>query len=998
MSNIVIKCPSCGTYVEGKTGFLKHSLTCPECGKDISPKRDSNVVVTCPECGQNVMFDTTKQGNQECPVCGTSLAAFRIKDIEVECPNCHMREIVKNNETIHTCPICGISFDAQKAKAQKEAEVGTASVITVPFDNNDVIWVHPGRSFPFASQVVVPEGYTALILRNGRCTSPSKPGNYLLSDSVKTLDEQLQNAVFDSEQQISVQILFVKNNIDSLFAWTRPKEKVPDEQGGIAGTLGIGGEIQLGITDAKKLADFVGYVKASVNDLIDPGKPLYEKVCQECFNASYKILRAAVINNGFTFKTLEMNRPIFESDIQKVVNEKLADFGLVANTFMLSFITFVESDDASSSKRINTFVEKPFEWKSREIRIKNDDSRYADVQFGGSIKFRVSDRNALLGRSEIKEWISSGVSESVVKDYFSNLASSSASDVLSTRVQMEINTRGTDVRNLSDLCPQIKSTILAQMQNLFNGYGLEAEQFTFAEINRRNSEILEKEIAAEGYRAGKTIDVDTHVFDNDSEVRLYESDTIKNLRKDDIDVAAETHRTENNDQRTKNIIAGMHQKYSVKSEADQIERDDQIKFDHWNYEDHKKEHERNVEDYQFAQEEGRALHYLNQQIIRDNAEELRSKWEEQSKLDYDQLQQMIMMDEFSADAGDRRTMKNRELAYRIKQGDAENDRVINSILRKIAESDLEFKEKMDEYNRVLSNNLAGDKLNQYVAEAKAKTDALYESDHVRNLLTEEENKILEDARQREADRLERIKDAEFMRSLKQQELFVQNEMEKLKMEYDSKQRESEAALEIRNKDMEIEKLRMLLDHYEKLDENEVQRIGIREINNRLRVQAESQFKAEIAKQEKEDAERREKESLDRDERLSERADELLTRMLSIQEAMKKLGMENEKTYIQEQANVAKAHAEASVQNNDDMEKLLKQMEKIAKTIKKEVKSINKVGGTYYAPEITQSPIPAAPSPGSGISWQQPAVRRCPHCGSELPAYALTVCPVCYGNL
>lgn len=1018
MSNVVVKCPKCSTVVQGKTGLFVHTITCPNCNEKLDPKKAGTVLVTCSYCGENVAVDTTKPGTDECPNCHAPLGEYRVKNIEIECPNCHMHEMVKHNEAVHMCPMCGMSFDVQREKAKKASKANTAAVITVPFNNENVIWLHPETTFPYASQVVVPEGYTALILRNGRCVAPSHPGNYILSDSLKSLDDQLKDAVFNPTDQVSVQIIFVKNIIDANVAWARTAVQVTDRSGNIAGTLAFGGGTKLSVIDAKKLASFVGFRNASAEDLVGPGQALKEKVGDICFKATFKVLRSA-INQGYEYNNIDADRPFFEDDIQRLVNDGLEEVGLITRAFSLEHIFFHEDARVRLARKISAFIEKPISWSSKEITLTKDSTRYTNVTFGGDIKFRLKDQNVFFGRSEIKEWISRAeeadresagmrqntyaftgypnkneeVSEAEIKDYFSNLATTAANGVLSTRVQSEIKATSADIRDLSKLYQHVEGTILVLIQDFFNGYGLEVEQFTFDEIARKDSDILEKEKLAEIHKESKTIDLTTHQFDNLVDVESHASDTNKTVSIDDIDVKKETHLTQNSWERTKNRIEEMKQRKEIEKASDFMNRESELRKEDWADEDEEKEHKRSLKRHQYSQEENTALHYVNTALIEERAEEIRRKWEEDSNLEYDRLLHAIRISDTRDDARDRRTLKNRQTSYRVSQGDAENDRIINGILRKIAESDLELREKTEAYERILRNSVEDDKLSHYIEETAAKIRLLFEDGHIKNLLTEEENKILADAKERELERLEKAKEAEFMRTLSLQELAVGHEMEKFKMEYDADRREQESLIELNAKALEIEKLRMILNHYQNLDENDVSRFGIREMANSIRAKAENEFKSEVERSERAAAEKREREQHEREERYSQRADELLTRMLSIQEAMKKLGFENERLFIQEQGSVARERAKAEAAKNSDMEKLIEELKDIAKGI-----NIRNDSGKEKSAKTGDSPDGIKVVPMPEHPRQAETARTCPHCGTTLPQYSKIVCPFCKERL
>lgn len=1163
---VIMKCPSCGTIVRGRYGFFNKEFTCSSCRTSINPKTDSSTVVECATCGNSVIFDTRVGKEQTCPICNSSLSSHAITDLEVTCPHCKMKQIVKNTESSHVCSICGSSFDVKKASAIQDAEEnGTASVITVPAGNKDIIWVHPMSVFPFSSQVVVPEGYTALILRDGICSAPSEPGKYVLSDTIRTKAQQLEYALWDNTAQISVQVLFVRKLIDKSFKWTGQKQPVTDRTGKIVGTLGFGGGITLTVDDAKRFAEFVGYEATTADQLINwqDGKAskLCEYVSQECFESAYQVLVSAVMDKGQTYEVLNTMKLIFKNQIQNIVNNKLGAIGVSSSLFSLDFINF-EADSSVKAEeikgvlesenldQIRLFVQRPFTWEAPAVPVhmKGDLTLSANIIFGGDIKFRIADE-AFFRNPEVQFWMKDGIAEKQVSEYCANLARIGTGKVISDVLQPMINDTDADIRDLNIYYQYIRETIEKELSRYFAKDGLSIDLFSMEEKSRTQSVALNAKGEVEVHKSKEQIQMDLYAFNQRQQV---EKAVIDGQTAVDIDTNAvhvQQAMTKNAQARAEDEIQHKYIKESIYAAGEQIERDREKKYTSWKREDEVDEinyqHQQKIDaygraneiadldhnvvkrDYNYAKEmnamqheavmtgidqsdevkaalhqsemkgyaygqdiaaaehtsamqkigneteERMELHYLNQQEIDNRAKELYAEWEFQRKMEYEQLAHKVKMQETSWSAQKSFTRESSALEHEMQQADAENERMIASILRKIAESDMELTEKRDAYARLLRNQSSEDAIRQMREEASARTDIyyndahmrhtlrqeeaemsfaearmkntlkeqendiFYKNEHMKNLLTKEEKELIDEMIQREYLRQESAKDAAFNRSMKEKERDAAHEMDILKLDYDRYQMESALKQEIKNKELEIEQLKVMLEHQERMGSQNVQIAGIqsntqihtKEAEYRYygeQAKAEYAYKAEAEKAAREAREKLEAEKLEAEKIYMKRADELMSQMLSIQAAIKNHSLDNENTAIHANADIQIARVQADGAANriasstnsriKEMENLMKEMNRSIQSLNDSVQKMKKnqtkkdnghhggyaqpvypypPQGTNYQPTQTygqnyrQSYGQGAKNPYSS----QPGTKTCPHCGASVQQYSM-YCPKC----
>lgn len=1001
---VIMKCPDCGTIVRGKYGvFFNKEFTCSnsKCRKKINPQNDAYETVVCSHCGNTVIRDTRIGSDQNCPACGHSLMQYNVSDIELSCPSCHMNQRIKYNETVHTCPICNYTFDVTSLKATKEVtESSSATVVTVPVNNTDVIWKHPMTTFPFASHVVVPEGYSALILRDGVCSAPSGTGKYILSDTIRTMTEQLEYAMLEKNAQISVQIFFVRKNIDKQLKWTGAKQPVSYPNGELAGVLGFGGSIAVSICDAKRFAEFVGYDSVSVDRLLvsaaDDGdnSKLYEKIRSVCFEVMENVLKSAVYNNGFTFAVLDQNKSFFKQQAQPEVDRQLAEVGLKTSLFSLDFVNFVEDEErkkektkrekeVESAELINRHIETLYEWESPVIPIhmKGDITLSAEVKYGGTIKFSIKDEVLFKQIPEVQHWIKDGADPQEIKKYTTDLVKHAAGKVLGDVLQQMINDTSVDIRDMTTYYRYMRENSEQALGIFFSDYGLVVKMFTMEEKSRKESAALMALGHAEEHKTVGNIQMDVHAYDQQQVVTKSAIDNRTIVDLDTHKVNTETAITRNNQTRAQNTIDNMYIQNNVANAKDDIDRQRKLKYEAQAREDAESlsawqqsqklkgiqyqseisgaTHNVKVQDIRQSKDEKQELHYLNHQEIENRARELRTKWEADSSLRYDELLHNVRMNDVKWDEQKNRTRGNVALKHEISQASAENDRIINSILRKIAESDLELSEKKAAYDRMLRNQDAEDNLRNMVDRSNAQIDINYRTDHLKNILTREEYDYVQELRDKEAARAESDKNAEFVRAMKIKERDSAYELELLKMEYERDRYKADMEHTLKTKDKEIEVLREKLGYNAHLNDNDVEKEAIRASADVNIKSAEYGYRTAHDNMVYATEQQKYQDQIELEQKYMDRLDNMLSQILAIEAAVKEYSFVNENASIHENADVQKVQAVASANSDvaraamaqagasriDDTYAKITEMEDMMKKIKHNIKTLKtKVSG------------------------------------------------------
>lgn len=975
---VIMKCPDCGTIVRGKMGYIFHRrFTCSNCYRTINPRTDNNETVVCSGCGNAVIYDTKIGREQKCPLCNTSLAEHSYTDVKVTCPSCNMKQIVKSNEIKHICAICNYEFNVkEQEKSEKALESVSATVITVPKDNQNIIWKHPMTVFPFASHVVVPEGYTGLILRDGICSQPSYPGKYVLSDTIRSMKDQLEYALLEESAQVSVQIIFVKNQLDKEFPWTGQKQTVTNQLGNIVGTLGFGGSITLAITDSKRFAEFVGYDAATLDQLINFSVDNRSKLCKyasdKAYDITYQVLMSAVMNSGFAYGALDANKLYFKNQIKDILDRELASIGVTSVIFNLDFVNYEEDESLKTVKidaklksentdNVRRYVQHTFRWESPAIPIhmKGDITLSADVIFGGDIQFKIMN-DVFFENPDIQYWMKNGVTETEVEKYCIELTKACTANVIRDILQPMIDDTNADIRDLTSYYRYIRENIREELSDYFAKDGLSVSLFNMEERSRKQSSALNAKGDVEVHKTEAQIQQDLYIFNQKQRVEKAKIDSQTELDLDTNAVETERAYTKNHYDRTQNKIDRMYIDETLLTTTDKIDRDRLKRYEAEEREDRESvinyTHEQNINKYKrswemsdleyqtiekrnaygkginamehenelinfkhkadltqaahsadmqkrYYQRENIAadhdtemmiindekekrleLHYLNKQEIESRAKEMYAQWEAQTNMQYSNLQHQIRMrdtkweddkhlireqnalqfEQIRAEDALRyeRTREQYALQHEIDQSAAQNERVINDILRKIAESDLDLKEKKDAYSRLLRNQESEDKLHYMGMEADLRRNANYQDSHMRNtlkkeendmafeesrrknalkseendiffqnehmknLLTQEEKDFLDQLNHREYVRRENSKNEQFQRDMQVKEMDIAHEMDLLKMEYDRYQMEASLNQEIKNKNIEIEKLKLMIQNMENMGEQDVKKLGM----------------------------------------------------------------------------------------------------------------------------------------------------------------------------
>ena len=342
MAKFVMECPSCGKFVEAKTGFFaKKRIDCA-CGYTIHVRTDKLTSRKCAHCGNEVVFDQTKGDRAKCPVCENPInsASDRNKMVEFSCEQCGVRLQSHKGTPTYTCPVCDHVNDvAERIVAEDIRSSGLASVIKYEGDADTLVWKHPIEDFNLGSQLIVHESQEAIFFRDGQALDTFGPGRYTLETQKMPLLDKLYKLPTDIDGTFHSEVYFFNLIHQMAIKWGTP-EKINflEPQTGAPISLGARGILNFRVANARKLLlKLVGTGgKLTRQDLLEDG----EGSIKNYFRSLIQLTVSTNLANIITEEKLD----ILQLDQQKVrmsaamltaLQDSFQEYGLVITEFLI---------------------------------------------------------------------------------------------------------------------------------------------------------------------------------------------------------------------------------------------------------------------------------------------------------------------------------------------------------------------------------------------------------------------------------------------------------------------------------------------------------------------------------------------------------------------------------------------------------------------------------------------------------------------------------------
>ena len=342
MSKFVMECPSCGRYVEAKTGFFARKKIDCDCGHTINVRTERMVTRTCPHCGNLFVYDQADGAKARCPVCHgkvmTTLDSTKL--VEFSCGQCGVRLSTNKSAFSYICPVCDHVNDvAERVKTEQLKKDGLASVIKYEGDADTLVWKHPIEDFNLGSQLIVHESQEAIFFRDGQALDLFGAGRYTLETQQLPILEKLYKLPTDTEGTFHSEVYFFNLIHQMAIKWGTP-EKINflEPMTGAPISIGARGVLNFKIANARKLLlKLVGTGgKLTRQDLLADG----EGNIRNYFRSLIQLTVSTNLANIITSEKLD----ILQLDQQKMrlsaamlaaLQSSFEEYGLVVTEFLV---------------------------------------------------------------------------------------------------------------------------------------------------------------------------------------------------------------------------------------------------------------------------------------------------------------------------------------------------------------------------------------------------------------------------------------------------------------------------------------------------------------------------------------------------------------------------------------------------------------------------------------------------------------------------------------
>lgn len=644
--------------------------------------------------------------------------------------------------------------------------------------------------------------------------------------------------------------------------------------------------------------------------------------------------------------------------------------------------------------KIRAYAEKALTLKTEPILVhmKGDATVYVKAVFSGKAYLRVADADVFFATSEVKDFLASEpfVSETAVSAYYTERITPLFADIIARIVQTLVDQTNADIRELHRLASPLQANVLNLLNERVSGFGMRVDSLDMrAPVETERSEIMLTWVKMHEVQSGEALNKEIEKIANDRTIfrhneenrvvtSMAQSDSQKKHQLDDIEISdmESSDRVEDKKHELEEKAAARAKQKADRAfneQMDRIRKEDEL---------------------------GRLVDEIASARKDRSFDELRKEYERKYYIRESEINQRIREAQIQQQADIDAQAREDKAKFDRMLNDAENKRLLGDILRKIDESDLDWRKKLDEYARLQRKLGVEDQVEQdlMIAEGKAKKDLIQaktqaEADQVlaaaAQTIKREENETFllvgetkiklndaeaellekiarytEDRQKRindnNADRAERKAILDFEQRMRDRQEQVAQDMEKLKQKY-----EHELALRDRDDkitalEYEHRKLVFILAHLsrEVLAKADVDKARIH-ADEEIK-KAEAQYNAQHAKEQLQAAENRMKEQLRHDEEMAKHAEAYQKMMAGIQLSIEKIRNDTERNKDDNQAKVAIAQAayadkqamadvkQAMERMSDRMDKryreLQQAMDKISsshKILKEKIKNLEK---------------------------------------------------------
>ena len=643
------------------------------------------------------------------------------------------------------------------------------------------------------------------------------------------------------------------------------------------------------------------------------------------------------------------------------LNEGLRGLGLTVSAFSIDLPNHIAPSTElavhmSRPRRMDAVrraVEAVYPFKTAPVRahIRDDSSIFVDVEFRCRAALRIADDDTFFNLSEVKGFLDdpNGVQEATIRAYYAERLAPVVNEIMSQITQNVVDQTNADIRELNRFTAILKDSLHANLIRHLERWGLTLDSLSMdPPIRVAASENLEKLTILEGTRAGAQLEQEIRRIRNDNVIAAMDEQTRLDIhRKESVDMAENAEQT---------------------VRLRRMEREQQLKIIELN--------------------RGAELDRLVDEI----AEAKSARSDEAILQDY-KRKYRLRQDQLDSQYAEARRQQqeafDRENAglhndFAKMMAEAENKRAINEIMRKIAESDLTWTQKLDEYDRLRRRTMAQDDADIQIIRSDAEIrvrreqNAIYYQageqkirlDAEQAELLERINRYAEERSERQAvsesARTERRAILDFEQRMRERRDQVAQEIEKLSAQYAHEEK-------LRGQEVDLKKLESeLVYHRQRVEQEE----GAR------RAEAQAEADSRIAQAQAE-AKRLESQ-LSLEEDMLKSAEAYRKTLMETMKAIELARIEGGKT-----ADSASAEDREARQRQSALEKKLDRISNSVGELRGTVRQFRDLLAKF------QSHGAYAPTgvPGGSAVYGAPAAPVCPICGRFYSADT-EKCPIC----
>ena len=223
-----------------------------------------------------------------------------------------------------------------------------AEIIKYEGDNSTFIWKHPLEDFNSLTQLVVHESQEAIFFMNGQALDLFGPGRYTLETQNIPKIGGLLNRTTGNDNPFHAEVYFINKTVQMAIKWgTDSKVRFIEQEYGIPIELGASGELNLMVTDARKLLiKLVGTASGIAWNDTNGG-------FTKSLSASFKPLISTEVKsnlskciktNNINILEIDENLDLLSSVLKESIVPGFEEYGLTIPQFYVTTVVLPETD------------------------------------------------------------------------------------------------------------------------------------------------------------------------------------------------------------------------------------------------------------------------------------------------------------------------------------------------------------------------------------------------------------------------------------------------------------------------------------------------------------------------------------------------------------------------------------------------------------------------------------------------------------------------------